>query len=84
MDEHREALEGMAEDKNDRRDAQPVKAVNAKLPSNVIDLVTVLQESLAASKLRHSSSSSSSQAEPAADSKVKKPARQTKSRRETA
>lgn len=83
-DEYRAALEDMIEDKIAHGDAKPVKTAKAKRPSNVIDLVSVLQESLAASKSKRSSTSSSSKAKPAAKSKAKKPARQTKSRRKAA
>lgn len=49
-DEYREALEDMIEDKVAHGDSKPVKAAKKKQPANVIDLVSVLQESLAASK----------------------------------
>jgi DNA end-binding protein Ku len=49
-DEYREALEEMIENKVANGGTKPVKTVKAKRPSNVIDLVSVLQESLNASK----------------------------------
>lgn len=49
-DEYREALEDMIEKKVSHGDSKPVKAAKKKQPANVIDLVSVLQESLAASK----------------------------------
>lgn len=49
-DEYREAVEEMIEDKVAHGGTKPVKTVKTKRPSNVIDLVAVLQESLAASK----------------------------------
>jgi DNA end-binding protein Ku len=49
-DEYREALEDMIEKKVSHGDSKPVKATKKKYPANVIDLVSVLQESLAASK----------------------------------
>ncbi len=45
-DDYREALEDMIEDKVAHGDDKPVKAAKAKRPTNVIDLVAVLQESL--------------------------------------
>lgn len=45
-DVYREALEDMIEDKVAHGDSKPVKATKTKRPSNVIDLVAVLQESL--------------------------------------
>lgn len=45
-DDYREALEDMIEDKVAHGDTKPVKAAKTKRPTNVIDLVSVLQESL--------------------------------------
>jgi len=53
-DEYRKSLEKMIEDKVAHGDAKPVKAAKTKRPDNVIDLVSVLQESLNASKAKRS------------------------------
>lgn len=45
-DDYREALEDMIEDKVKHPDKKPAKAPAKKRPSNVIDLVAVLQESM--------------------------------------
>ncbi len=45
-DDYREALEEMIEDKVKHPDKSPPKAAAKKRPSNVIDLVSVLQESM--------------------------------------
>jgi DNA end-binding protein Ku len=45
-DDYREALEDMIEDKLAHGEAKPVHAAKQKRPSNVIDLVSVLQESI--------------------------------------
>jgi DNA end-binding protein Ku len=55
-DEYREALEEMIEDKVAHGETKPVKAVRTKRPSNVIDLVSVLQESLKKSASKSASS----------------------------
>lgn len=49
-DEYREALEEMIEDKVAHGDTKPAKTAKARKPSNVIDLVSVLQESLQKTK----------------------------------
>lgn len=53
-DDYREALEDMIEDKVAHGDTKPVKAAKTKRPTNVIDLVSVLQESLQKSSARSS------------------------------
>lgn len=70
-DEYREALEEMIEDKVAHGDAKPVKAVKTKRASNVIDLVAVLKESLAASKSKPAAKSA---AKPAASARSGKTA----------
>lgn len=45
-DEYREALEEMIEDKLEHGDAKPTHTAKKKQPTNVIDLVSVLQESI--------------------------------------
>ena len=49
-DEYREALEEMIEDKVAHGDTKPAKTTKTRKPSNVIDLVSVLQESLQKTK----------------------------------
>ncbi|GEP46314.1 Ku protein [Brevifollis gellanilyticus] len=86
-DEYREALEDLIEDKIKHGDPKPVKAAKTKRASNVIDLMSVLQESLAASKSKPASSTK----HPAKKAASKKPAatkqaaaKHSKSRRKAA
>lgn len=92
-DEYREALEEMIEDKVANGDSKPVKAVRTKRPSNVIDLVSVLQESLKKSGAKTSSASAKTKSStkaakkaPAKKAAAKKSstAKKTKSRRKAA
>ncbi|TDU81304.1 DNA end-binding protein Ku [Prosthecobacter fusiformis] len=97
-DEYREALEEMIEDKVANGDSKPVKAAKTKRPTNVIDLVAVLQESLKKSGSRPASTSSTkTEKKPAAKStrttkssstakaaKKSAPAKKSKSRRKAA
>ncbi|MES2597906.1 MAG: Ku protein [Verrucomicrobiota bacterium] len=55
-DEYREALEDLIEDKVAHGDDTPVKTTKPRKATNVIDLVSVLKESLAASKAKPASS----------------------------
>lgn len=69
-DDYREALEDMIEDKVAHGDDKPVKAAKTKRPTNVIDLVSVLQESLKKSSARSpGAAKSKKKAEPKAAAK---------------
>lgn len=96
-DEYREALEEMIEDKVANGDSKPVKAAKTKRPSNVIDLVAVLQESLKKSSAKTSSPSrakksaaatkspkKSTSAKKTATAKKAGPSKKSKSRRKAA
>ncbi len=71
-DEYREAVEAMIEDKVAHGDSKPAKAAKAKKPANVIDLVSVLQESLAATKSKRSHAHSTKSAHKTASAKHSK------------
>ncbi|MEN3941595.1 Ku protein [Prosthecobacter sp. SYSU 5D2] len=94
-DEYREALEDMIEDKVAHGESKPVKAVRTKRPSNVIDLVAVLQESLKKSGAKTSSASAKTKsstkaakktapAKKASSAKKTSAAKKTKSRKKAA
>jgi DNA end-binding protein Ku len=70
VDEYREALEKMIEEKIEKGDKAAPKAVKRTKPTNVIDLVSVLQESL--------------QQSGSGKRKAKKPAKTSKPRRKAA
>lgn len=78
QDEYRQSLEKMIEEKVAHGGTKPVKAAKTKRPTNVIDLVSVLQESLNATKSKRAAAhGSKSERKPAG-------ARHPKSRRKAA
>jgi DNA end-binding protein Ku len=80
-DEYKEALEEMIEEKVKRGAGKAVKPTRAKRPTNVIDLVAVLQESL---KKSQSKSHSSTKAVKKTTSKKSSASKKTRSRRKAA